>query len=137
MVFDDPACVFIHIPKTGGCSVEEALCGGPLPSEIMLKQEGYVLNYQHAFLWELETRPFSFAFVRNPWDRCVSFYHHLLRINELSPDYSFPKMVHALKSGEAIPSTSPHSPLIFMLPCTVWTEGVDFCRTNGNPTGRF
>jgi hypothetical protein len=97
-------CLFVHIPKTGGTSIENALgmyfrrnrenvdrlFGSIRSSE--LKQLGLGSGYlQHLTLSEMHTiHPkwpfgdyFSFSFVRNPWDRMVSSFSkkdsHLLR----------------------------------------------------------
>jgi chondroitin 4-sulfotransferase 11 len=68
-------CAFIHVPKTGGSSVRAVF--------IKLQQRGldnpYFFNHQTALehyqsnpvlYWEM----FSFAVIRNPWDRMVSWY---------------------------------------------------------------
>jgi len=65
-------CIFIHIPKTAGCSITESLFNKPDGLGHIdihfykkhLKNENYN-NY------------FKFAFVRNPWDRAVSIYSYL------------------------------------------------------------
>ena len=90
-------CLFVHIPKTGGTSVEKALgmfgdwriedrerFFGRIASPDLLAA-GFLSRYlQHLTLPEL--RPllspaladglFTFSFVRNPWDRMVSIHAH-------------------------------------------------------------
>ena len=59
--------VFIHIPKTGGTSIRSALGMGPRPYHVTAKA-----MWQKYPEW---TSKFAFAFVRNPWDRLVSWVH--------------------------------------------------------------
>lgn len=78
--------IFIHIPKTGGTSIENFLdlCNpsNHFADEVWFFQKGVKYNYQHltAFIYktygflkreDFETY-FKFTFVRNPYDRCVS-----------------------------------------------------------------
>ena len=88
-------CIFVHIPKTGGTSIEtaldmfhpwreenrEAMFGLVQSPELLAK--GWISRFlQHLSIEELrEILPsqiaadyFSFAWVRNPWDRMVSVY---------------------------------------------------------------
>ncbi len=54
--------IFVHVPKTGGASIEKALCEpliGPLHARLRSIRKG---------------NRFAFGFVRNPWDRLVSAY---------------------------------------------------------------
>lgn len=75
-------CIFIHIPKTAGSSIAEALFG--LPS-------GHVpyFLYKQANPAKFR-RYFKFAFVRNPWDRVVSAYAFLRKggLNELDREWA-------------------------------------------------
>jgi hypothetical protein len=57
--------VFVHIPKTGGTSINTAL--GSFPSHTTARQ--YLRKYPQAKQY------FKFAIVRNPWDYLVSYYH--------------------------------------------------------------
>lgn len=89
-------CIFIHIPKNGGVSVENALdIFGDDELEDREKMYGQIksgdlLNHrfpspvlQHLRILDLRkiiseknfNEFFKFAFVRNPWDRMVSLYH--------------------------------------------------------------
>lgn len=62
-IIRDPACAFIHIPKTGGASIRKAFFKG---------------NHGEPYFYELPPEAedfFRFAFVRNPFDRLVSAFH--------------------------------------------------------------
>jgi len=81
--------VFIHINKTGGSSIERAL-GLHLEHMTALEKRAQLgANY-----WD---RKFSFAFVRNPWDRAVSHFHYRVQTNQTglgNREVSFESWVH-------------------------------------------
>ncbi len=90
--------IFVHVPKTGGSSITKVLreyeaslsfknntrrlAKKYLPTK-MRRQLLRRLLLQHVTARNLRAtvlgydRFFSFAFVRNPWDLQVSFYHHI------------------------------------------------------------
>lgn len=72
-VYDDKACVFVHIPKTAGLS----LCRGLFDTDAV----GHMpLHYYQRALGDHKYKHyFKFSFVRNPWDRAYSAYNYLLR----------------------------------------------------------
>ena len=65
-------CIFIHIPKTGGTSIENALLGGKKqPTRIKHKRaKDYLKQYPKE--WK---QYFKFTVIRNPWDWMVSWYY--------------------------------------------------------------
>jgi hypothetical protein len=127
----DARLVFIHIPKTGGTSIEAALgmfhrwqdentdaAFGLIQSPQWMSR-GWVSSFlQHLSYSELaELAPaevmtgyFSFAWIRNPWDRMVSVYSntdpHLLGEADQSGlqlrGLRFPDFVAALEGFEHV-----------------------------------
>jgi hypothetical protein len=86
-------CIFIHIPKTAGKSIEVALEGrtiiDPHFNKIFPKYKGPIKAYGDFY-----RRYFKFAFVRNPWDRLVSVYHYYLNGgNKTSTDRKIQKNI--------------------------------------------
>jgi len=76
-LFSPSDFVFIHINKTAGCSIESAL---------HLETGHWTAAEKIAAIGPVEwSRKFSFAFVRNPWDKVVSQYHYRLRVEKLGP----------------------------------------------------
>lgn len=85
MINHENKFIFIHIPKTGGTSIERALEPN-VPLEDPDSHAGHVAgntlidgkhwrtqDYQNNFP-ELFDSYFKFMFIRNPWDRMVSRY---------------------------------------------------------------
>ena len=89
--------LFIHVPKTAGTSLTKALepYGDPNPTDRLSKIRSYLnlvskndpIYFPIHSTWEYAQnrlgteqyeKMFTFAFVRNPWDRLVSYYHYVL-----------------------------------------------------------
>jgi chondroitin 4-sulfotransferase 11 len=66
--------LFVHINKTGGTSIERAL-GLPFQHRTALELRELVGPARWA-------ERFSFAFVRNPWDKVASHYHFRVQTNQ-------------------------------------------------------
>ena len=65
-------CIFVHITKTGGTSIEKSLIGttstGGFNSKHMTAE-----MYRDRYL-KLFSNYFKFSVIRNPWDKCFSHY---------------------------------------------------------------
>lgn len=66
--------IFVHINKTGGSSIEKAL---RLPFQHRTAQEILALIGERR--WQSR---FSFAIIRNPWDKVASHYHYRVKTNQ-------------------------------------------------------
>lgn len=116
--------IFIHVPKTGGTSVEKTLA--PIlgkddslvtidssfrmtvdPRYPKLTKHSQLLDIKSAVSADIWRSYFKFAFVRNPWDLMVSWYAFRQRDglqNQEHPDHklftggvSFPKFLQSAK----------------------------------------
>lgn len=72
--YDEPEFIFIHINKTGGSSIERAL---NLPFEHLTAQE----KIKEVGLEKWQNK-FTFAFVRNPYDKVCSHYRYRVKTNQ-------------------------------------------------------
>jgi len=71
----DKEIVFVHVPKTGGASILQlCLHHGIRIIDHDLRNPNYVSLTKYR---SLNPNIYSFAIVRNPWDRVVSSYHYL------------------------------------------------------------
>lgn len=67
--------VFMHVPKTAGSSVRKFAIENKI---VIIGHNLRDENYESLFSYKTRRKTsFSFAFVRNPWDRLVSSYFYL------------------------------------------------------------
>ena len=103
--------IFIHIPKTAGTSIERCLLQNNLINVGKKWLQGKIdsqefeqYNYSNRYWHHLNSyevkqiigqekwsKYFKFAFVRNPWDRAVSFYFYMKESVENPNSLSFGK----------------------------------------------
>ena len=98
MISHKHKCIFIHIPRCGGSSIEDVIW--PKRRTVADLWMGFVSRYhnkyqtgglQHLFGKHIEVEVghkvfseyFKFSFVRNPWDRSVSQFHFMKRRPDL------------------------------------------------------
>jgi chondroitin 4-sulfotransferase 11 len=90
--------IFVHINKTGGSSIEKAL---KLPFQHRTALE--ILDVVGEKRWKDR---FSFAFIRNPWDKVASHYHYRVKTNQTglgSNPLSFKDWVRLTYGEQALP----------------------------------
>lgn len=78
IVSTQPPFLFIHIPKTAGTSIEEALFHYQ-DFEYSTSPHNVAQQYKDYLPRELFDEMFKFCFVRNPWDLVVSSYKYWVR----------------------------------------------------------
>jgi hypothetical protein len=119
MINDKYKFIFIHVPKTGGLAVTEALMrvvGIPVPPRTLVPLEptGHApISHHDVYPLEKVLDYNTFAFVRNPWDRAVSMYHYWRqtfkqsrvrqenpRITALADELSFTQWVRSVIAHE-------------------------------------
>ncbi|NER22223.1 MAG: sulfotransferase family protein [Symploca sp. SIO1B1] len=98
MISYDKKCIFVHIPKTGGSSIENLIWTGNRRESDLWK--GHITPYynkyqtgglQHLFATHIQQEVgndvfksfFKFSFVRNPWDKAVSQFCYMKTIKIL------------------------------------------------------
>lgn len=69
--------IFIHINKTGGTSVANAI-GLPMKSHLQVKEVLSIIGN------EKFKNAFVFSIVRNPWDKVVSQYKYKVKTNQMN-----------------------------------------------------
>ena len=99
MISDKSKFIYIHIPKTAGESVEEALSGRFKDSRIVSSDPHWNIIIKHDTYIEHDYSTeesldnfFTFSFVRNPWDRMVSHWKYFMETKR-SPEMPFEEFV--------------------------------------------
>lgn len=82
IISTEPPFLFVHIPKTAGTSIEEALFHYQT-FEYHTSPHNITQQYKDFLPRELFDEMFKFCFVRNPWDLMVSSYKYWVRQNNI------------------------------------------------------
>jgi|HubBroStandDraft_5_1064220.scaffolds.fasta_scaffold108734_2 hypothetical protein len=125
IVSDSHRFVFAHVPKCGGIAMRAALA--PFADGQAAVLSATTHETLPAFIArkpELSSY-YKFAFVRNPWERLVSFYvyarRHLARTLPLLQELSFTQMLRLVDGGAAWLED-----LFVMRPQSDYVDGADF-----------
>jgi len=79
MISTERECIFVHIPKTAGTSICSALESiRDRPADDPFHDHRTIQALRAAVPTSDFGRYFKFTFVRNPWDRVVSWYKNLI-----------------------------------------------------------
>ncbi|MFW6128694.1 MAG: sulfotransferase family 2 domain-containing protein [Candidatus Aminicenantaceae bacterium] len=117
--------IFIWIPKTAGTSIFSALTPYGCRKLTSIRSVKYYFP-QHGFVTfghisyqklkeesyissKFDSNSFKFCFVRNPWDRVVSLYHYLKRINFIHKNLSFRTFLYEIEDDAMFPVGLYHS----------------------------
>ena len=80
MISHKHKCIYVHVPRTGGTSVEKFFKDGT-------RRGHHLLHSYEEYLGIGKYRQYyKFAFVRNPWDKMVSEYFWFRNSVHLYPD---------------------------------------------------
>lgn len=113
MILKEHKAVFIHIPKTGGTSIEKIFDNNADFKDVSYKHQDlsfykrFVPNFQNYFV---------FSFIRNPWDLVFSQYRYMFKSNhswpktwrsrtKLDTEMSFDKWVKSDRFKKTSPDT--------------------------------
>ena len=131
MISDKHKCIFIHVPKTAGESIETALMGrpnwekdDPNYASLNLPKDSTVGEDKHYTISQWKDHMcfdnyFKFSFVRNPWDSAYSFYEYRKKRDQFHHSFTdWVKLINPKFWKEFL------SPLKYIL--LDGEEGVDF-----------
>lgn len=131
MICHKHKCIFVHIPRTAGTSVEQAI--RPDWSWESFKEEKHILASTAKTIYkEYWDDYFKFSFIRNPWDRMVSMskysYFYGCEINNDKLDVSeykkkFPQIEIDSRSKSVADKYSPISNAVYL---NILNEELDF-----------
>jgi hypothetical protein len=120
-------CIFLHIPKTGGGSVEKLFTGGHIPCREIITELGFTetrhskpdqlfaLNTNFSEIWDKYRK---FTFVRNPWERLWSYWKFHKNHAGLIPKFVGTFKDFILRLDPSIPPNFPRASGLEYPECT-------------------
>lgn len=140
MISHEHQCIFVHIPKTAGTSIEHAIWGKehfhqenfygfPNPYQTGDLQHLKAFQMQQIVSKKTFNKYFTFSFVRNPWARAVSQYFYTMKIRDdlrellnLPSQATFTEYVHTLEKVHFNPHSFINSryKILRKLPFTIY-----------------
>ena len=123
MISKNLNCIYIHIPKTGGMSIETILGADikELHNKSIKIKHGYPTDWNYPKYWE---KYYKFTFVRNPWDRVVSSYFYNLAMAKKKinmNDHDRPLNEIGFQDSSMMGKRLHEKQISF--PCTTFTSG--------------
>ncbi len=98
MISHEYECIFVHIPKCGGTSIEDVIW--PMPRSESNLWEGLINDYENKYQTgglqhlkgyqilqevgkDVYKKYYKLSFIRNPWDKAVSQYAYMQKRKDL------------------------------------------------------
>ena len=95
MISNKHKCIHVHVPKCAGTSITHTLFN---------RRDAHLTALQYKnLLGDTYDKYFSFAFIRNPWDRMVS-YHNMLMRAKIKPHHRIVKLCTKMFGNTLFPS---------------------------------
>lgn len=86
-------CIFIHINKSAGTSIEMVLRSSPA---IFRKHYMTAMDIRDFVCEDKWNEYFKFAIVRNPWDKMVSLYKYRRKMKKIPRALEFNQFIHGV-----------------------------------------
>lgn len=122
MIFHDLKAIFMHVERTGGVSIRKHLLHYETNFERIGSTKHYTVEETKEKVGDLWNKYFTFGFVRNPYERLVSWY---FACKKNAKTWNSPLARHVVKCKTFSDLIyNPHEKII--IPQYKKVEGIDF-----------